>query len=479
MSALDRQPRSRPITGVRPQVALPALLVVALAASPSWGEDRPSVGQQLNVIRWKEDYSFLRGRTEPTAMERLKFIPLNSEKTAYVTLGGQLRERAESYEPSFFGLPGGPSFTSYATRLLADADFHWGRRFRTFLELGSFWESGRKPASRPIDRGDLELQQGFVDVVGVERPDSRVTLRIGRQEVPLGSGRLVSIRDASNARLSFDAAKLSWQKGRRNTIEVLVGRPVESRQGIFDSVTSRREWFWFADWTGRSAKDGHRNEELFYLGRKVKDAVYARGVGDESRHTLGGRLWGRVSSWDYSLQASYQSGSFGSADIRAWGVATDTGYNLAIPWRPRAAVRADIASGDEGDPGVLRSFSAPYPALNYFSEAAIFAPSNAADLHPYLQAEPLKNVVADVGVDFVWRLRTTDAVYRAGGGILVPRGISTASFVTAIIQLDTTWQMMPQFGLRAAVVWSSAGAVVRSAGGKGSRFVLVSADLRL
>src|SRR4029450_8875493 len=116
----------------------------------------------------------------------------------YLTLGGQVRERVEHYDPAFFGLPGGATFTSFGTRLLADADLHLGARFRTFVELGSYWEDGREPASRPIDVGDLRLQQGVGGFVGLDGPDSRLTVRLGLQELPLGSGRLVSIRDGAN-----------------------------------------------------------------------------------------------------------------------------------------------------------------------------------------------------------------------------------------------------------------------------------------
>src|SRR4030095_1490222 len=111
--------------------ALP--LLVALAPASAAGQQPRSVGEELNVIRWKEDYGFLRDRPDPTLLERLKFIPLNELRTAYLTLGGQVRERVERYEPAFFGLTGGSSFTSFGTRLLADADLHLGARFRTFV----------------------------------------------------------------------------------------------------------------------------------------------------------------------------------------------------------------------------------------------------------------------------------------------------------------------------------------------------------
>jgi hypothetical protein len=456
------------------------LLLVALATFAA-GQETRSVGSELNVVRWKEDYGFLRDKEEPTLVERLKFIPLNDRGSAHLTLGGQFRERIEAYDPAFFGLPGGPSFTSYGTRLLAHADLHAGARFRTFVELGSYFEDGREPASRPIDVGDLELQQAFVDFVGLDRPLSKLTLRLGRQELPLGTGRLVSIREGANVRLSFDAAKVNWVRGRRTVLEASLGRPVVAREGVFASETSDREWFWYAALARAAAAVGRPGMELFYVGHSLRGALYGRGVADEARHSLGGRIFGRPAPWDYSVQAAYQLGSFGSADLRAWGVATETGLALAsLPGRPRIAVRADIASGDRGDAGVLRTFNAPYPALNYFSEAALFAPGNSCDLHPYLEVRPARKVSASLGVDLVWRLGTRDAIYRAGGGILVPPGVgSSSSLVTAITQIDGTWLPVPQVAVRAAFVWASAGPVIRAAGGRDTTFLLLSLDLRL
>jgi hypothetical protein len=467
------------VTGSRPCSWWAVLLLGVWLPAPLGAQEPRSVGEELNVIRWREDYGFLRDRAEPTLLERLKFLSLNRARTTYLTLGGQFRERIEDYDPSSFGLAPGPTFTSYATRLLAHADLHVGGRFRTFVELGSYWEDGRKPASRPIDQGHLELQQGFGDVVAVDRPGSRLTARLGRQELPLGSGRLVSIRDAANVRLSFDAAKVTWARGARTVLEATAGRPVEPKPGVFSSETSNREWFWYAAATHGPVSPRGSAIDAFYVGHSMNGAVYGRGIADEVRHSLGGRVWRRAAIWDHSVQASYQFGSFGTADVRAWGVATETGYSIDTAWRPRFALRADIASGDRPDPEVLSSFDAPYPALNYFAEAAIFDPSNAFDVHPYVEARPTRWLALSAGVDFIWRLQSSDAIYRAGGGILVPPGISNDRFVTAVTQVEGTWQPRPQIALKGAWVWASAGAVIRAAGGRSMTFFLLSVDLRL
>jgi len=460
--------------------ALSVILSVSVVAGAlAQDTSSRSVGDEINLIRWRENYSFLRDRTNLTPLESLKFIPLNDAKTDYLTLGGELRERVEIYDNQFFGLkPLGYSFTSFATRLLADGDLHLGPHFRAFAELGSFWESGRKPASRPADVGDLELQQGFFDVIATPVAD-RLTFRVGRQEFPIGSGRLIAIRDSTNVRLAFDAVKVEWIHD-GSTLTAFAGRPVSPRKGVFDSTPTGKESFWNLDWS--VLRDGSElpDTEVFYFGRDLENAAFGQGVGKEMRHNFGARLWGRASSWDYSVQASYQFGTFKDASIRAWGVATDTGYSIAaLPSRPRVALRADVASGDtSGHDDVLQTFEAPYPALNYFSEASIFAPGNGFDLHPYLQLQPARTVTAEIGVALLWRLHKGDAVYRAGGGLLVPPGVSDGSFVTDIFQIDLTWKPIAFIALQGAFVRAPAGTVVQDAGGKTTTFGLLQADMR-
>jgi hypothetical protein len=49
-------------------------------------------------------------------------------------------------------------------------------------------------------------------------------------------------------------------------------------------------------------------------------------TGQEQRETIGTRLWGTTEHCDYNNEFTFQFGNFGSSDIRAWAVSTDTGY---------------------------------------------------------------------------------------------------------------------------------------------------------
>ncbi|HUV14692.1 MAG TPA: hypothetical protein VMY18_13695, partial [Acidobacteriota bacterium] len=50
----------------------------------------------FNNLRYREDWSSLRELPTRSGYDALKFIPLNSSESMYLSIGGQLRLRAES-----------------------------------------------------------------------------------------------------------------------------------------------------------------------------------------------------------------------------------------------------------------------------------------------------------------------------------------------------------------------------------------------
>ena len=113
-----------------------------------------------------------------------------------------------------------------------------------------------------------------------------------------------------------------------------------------------------------------------------QNTTFDSGTDNETRHSGGTRVWGGTRSWDYDTEVVFQFGSFGSRDIRAWTLASNTGYTAATLWgRPRLALQADIASGG-GAGGTLKSFNPLFPKFAYFTEASINAPVNFIDAFP-------------------------------------------------------------------------------------------------
>src|SRR5437868_9076548 len=53
------------------------------------------------TVRYEEDYSYLKDEMRQTErLDALKFISLNQERSAYVTFGGETRERYEYFHNS-------------------------------------------------------------------------------------------------------------------------------------------------------------------------------------------------------------------------------------------------------------------------------------------------------------------------------------------------------------------------------------------
>jgi len=68
-------------------------------------DSKPKEEIRFRLYRWQEDYLWLSRKTEPLSdYERLKYIPLSGAPTNYLSLGGELRYRLDSYDPYLFGL---------------------------------------------------------------------------------------------------------------------------------------------------------------------------------------------------------------------------------------------------------------------------------------------------------------------------------------------------------------------------------------
>src|SRR5690606_5932233 len=86
-----------------------------------------------------------------------------------------------------------------------------------------------------IDEDEAYIHQaftefGFGDGFGVGNGG----IRLGRQEIAFGSGRLFSLRDGPNIRRSFDAARLTLGLG-QTTVDAFVGAEVQTRPDAFDN----------------------------------------------------------------------------------------------------------------------------------------------------------------------------------------------------------------------------------------------------
>jgi hypothetical protein len=418
-------------------MVLPLLAIVPVAGSTA------DVRPDFKLLRQDEDWSWLRDATVPAdPFDALKFIALNRSGSAWLTLGGEVRERYEYYDEANWGRGIQDGNGYFLHRFMVHADAHLGDTFRLFTQFKSGLESDRAGGPRPTDRDDFEVHQLFADARFAPGTDQHLTLRLGRQELSFGSQRLVSVRESPNVRRSFDGVRAIWEHGLWQ-LSAFAVRPVETKTGVLDDGPDPGAKFWGLYGVAPFPVLPGGRVDLYYLGLERDLARYDQGAAHERRHSVGTRLWGRHLPWDWNFEFVYQFGSFGDDAIAAWTAASDTGFTLAsVPWTPRLGVKADVTSGDrDSHTHRLETFYPLFPKGAYFGEAGLIGPMNHIDLHPSVELHPTPAVTFTADADFFWRESTRDGVYNTGLSV-VRSGINGGSrYVGAQAAAQIEWRL--------------------------------------
>ena len=450
---------ARRIGGTRYLRALLGLIATSFA-SPllSRGQsvptaESPAPARIYHLLREDDDWSFLADPTQRQEFwDPIKYIRLRRARNDwFLSIGGEVREVWEQVGNDNWGQQ---PFTNgyFNERYMLYFDVHYGKHVRSFVEFKSGLNSYRIGGPRPIDEKKLDFQAAFLEVgTGDER--NWIKFRAGRHELEYGSGRLIDVREGPNVRLSFDGFKVkagvgSWQ------IDGFAVRPDRDKPGFFDNAPHHEIGFWgvygVRPLTKTIALDA------YYLGLDRKTAAFNRGVGHEVRHTIGARISRPIAErkpgWDFDYEALWQFGTFGSAKIRAWTVASETGYRFPnVPLKPRFSVKADISSGDDPRTNTLGTFNPLFPKGNYFGVLATVGPGpiNFIDVHPRAEATLPHGVTASVDWIFQWRESVRDGVYSVPGFLIIAAGKSNARFVGHRPGTEVRWQVNRHLWLQA------------------------------
>jgi len=410
-----------------------SLLIMTCTASP--GAERPA----YLTLRYDEDWSFLHDSSRRADwLDVVKFVPVEGTNV-YISLGGETRLKYERYDEPVFNQQPADDNGFLLRRYLLHADLHATPYFRVFGQLQSSLEDHRNGGSRPTDRDELDLHQGFFDVATPWGDENEVTLRAGRQEMAYGSQRIISVRESLNNRLAFDAIRVLTRFGMWH-LDAWGANPVEIDPDVFDDRRIEEIVFWGGHLTGPLPFVPGLHADFYYLGLSRENAMFARGTADEIRHSLGARLFGKHDALDWNFEFVGQFGSFGDDDILAWTAASDTGWTFPnAPAKPRVFLRADIASGDHGGSN-LGTFNPLFPRGAYFNEASLIGPQNLMDLQPGVELALAKSMKFAASCDFVWRESLDDGVYGVALDLQVPPGASRERFVGTFPSATLAWQ---------------------------------------
>jgi hypothetical protein len=279
---------------------------------------------------------------------------------------------------------------------------------------------GRTGGPRPTDEDRLEFHQAFVELSTGQSPRS-LTLRVGHQEVAFGSGRLISASEGRNVRRSFDAIRPIVRLGSW-TWNAMLAQLVAIEPGIFDDGREPRQTF-----GGFGVIRAHRSRpddgtSAYYLRLHRDDAPFDEGVAREVRQTVGSRTWGRWAEVDYNYELIVQWGSFGSAPIRAWAVATDTGYVFrSAKWPTRVGLRGDVTTGDRRQHDrALQTFNPLFPGTAYSGRVGLVGPANSIDVTPGGRLTLARRLTVTVDHAWYWRQSGNDGLYGIGVNLARP-----------------------------------------------------------
>jgi hypothetical protein len=392
----------------------------------------------IPLIRYEADPAAL--HAQECDLNGLSYIALGNADGRYLSLGGEIRQRYEyTHNPGFGADPQDPHGV-WLQRFAFHSDLQWSDHVRVFAELHSVLENGRAAGPSPVDEDELEFQNAFLEGRFGLASGSDIRVRVGRQELQLGSARLISVRDGPNVRRTFDGVRVMAQ-AERWTIDAIAVRPRKNESGIFDDSTDDTQALWGLYLT-RSPREGRAlGLDAYYLVREQDDALYDQGSAAETRRTLGLRFFGSSGGWTWNVEPMVQFGEFGTGQIRAWTIGTETGYTWSDRnWQPSLKVSANIGSGDRDRLAPdLQTFSPLYPRGNYFSEDSILGPQNFYNLHPFLTLRPSSIWALTADYNVFWRMSVGDGVYGPNGSLVRSGEGSRERLVATALSITSEW----------------------------------------
>lgn len=414
--------------------------------------------QSYKLMRFEEDYRNLADSAR-RGYKRLKYMPLASDDKIWLSLGGEARAEYVDFNNEDWGRLQLGNNNFLLQRYNLHADLHFGERFRLFTQLRSALQHGRKNGSRQIDEDQLNVQNLFIDWTILERNNRSLLIRIGRQELDYGSGRLISVGEGPNARRYFTGAKIAYNSGKVK-LETFAMMADTIKAGVFDNKPSKQINLWGA--YGKIIMPRQANIDLYYIGIFRDRSMFEEDVAKETRHSIGTRIWKYGGGFIYNLEGAYQFGSFGKGKISAWTASVDIGYLFEDSYlKPSINLRNDYISGDKkaGD-GNLQTFNPIYPKGGYFGFSPQIGPVNLIDIHPYATLDLPANLKLQVDLVFNWRQSLQDGVYRPSGSFNLAGSMSRKRYIGTAYLANLTWAANKQLSLVSGIQYFKTGAFI-------------------
>lgn len=429
-----------------------------------------------NLSRWAEDWQSYRDPTKrDDVLDRLKYIPLDTNGDIYLTLSGEARLRMNlTSNPQ---LVEGPEQRQDILRLVGGADLHIGEHLRFYGEIAHGQLTGKNVGTPSGSlRNNFVRQQYFAEVKGsVGAAD--LGLRYGRQEFTDGPNLLISQRDNNTIRFVLNGAR-AWVRTPTMRATLFDFETTDlGNGGLGDDVPDKNRRF-----TGVSAgfvlpKHWLGGSNLyfdpFFWRRRNRVGTWGGVIAPAERYYAGARLWGKVGPVALDWTLVHQYGQFNDRPIRAWQAFAAQTVDLGpSKTAPRIGIHADYGSGGGGyDGGTLRNAYAPFGNNIYFSYGLFLTATNLIAIAPNFSFQPIKGVRASLEYQYSWRDDERDAVYRANYTPYVGTQRVAGKAVAQLARAQIVYSISPRLTLTTRAEYLKAEAVLKRAGYSNSAFL--------
>ena len=392
----------------------------------------------ISALRAEESYAFLQNKDSVNGttifLEPLKWISFG--KHIYLTLGGEYRARLEHFTNRNYTTE---DDTFYSQRLSIHASLKLGAKIRFFGEAYHGYVSN---GNQLLESDKLDLHQAFLEWNIVQKNNTLVSFRAGRQEIGYGTSRLIGIREGPNMRRSFDMARLILQRGKA-FLNLLYGRETNINFYAFDNASNIFEAqgnspiIWGGYWQ-RPLPSGIRSIDIYYFGFKSNLAQFNDVLGKELRHSLGARSYGKIRRFSYNTEFIYQFGTLNNARIAAFNLETDWKFLLTNKgWKPTLGIKLDWSSGDKnvGD-NKIQTFNPMFVNPATYSLAAVNTPANITSFHPSITLTPTNALIVLLDYALFYRTKIADGVYMPPRFLVRPANGNTEKHIGDVLGMQ-------------------------------------------
>lgn len=470
-------------------------LVIVTGTNPvgrAAAQDRDSsttVRPNYQLLRQEEDWSPMQDQQYERGLASLKYIPL-TEDASFLTVGGEVRSYARWFQNEQWGQASRRDGYLLQRLMLHGSakteEITNGVYIRTFAQLKSGLVAGRDGPIYPPDKDVIDVNQAFLEIGTSYGRSRELMVRMGRQELHYGAGRMIAAREGPNVRFGYDAILGRYQDGPWG-VDAFLGKPNETNPGVLDNgwMPGRSLWGVYLQ---RNSQSGPALS-LYYFGTKRNSSPLGR-ITRAIRHTLGGRTHGAMGRAEYDLEGAFQLGSYrrgyspsvqqaitaGSptlhsidGPVRAWMLAGRISYRVpTAAMQPTLGLMADMSSGDDVETETMETFLAPYPSGRYTGAGSRLGPGNLLNVRPFLSLWMRFDLQIQFGGHIFWRSRTTDGIYAIWGAPLLRPPDTEDRNVGVMPEVLLTWDAERHLNLALEASHFYTGAVLReSLGGRG------------